>query len=444
MNYKKFKDIIGCSPNGRAYIGTYDIAVTLDLERNKCEWDKSEYLLSGKYRIYMTETSRSLNELLFDFYREVGRISLHHKFIDCAKADRYYDKNRIVAPFERAPLVEDMTLDEFAAIQMQYSAKPHMVLPYATMVTMKIMYPLEKDPTKLKKILSMINESIFIRRHYLEYVFEMNKKSLKVPKRLRINGPTIDNYDDDQRPKLTGRKAWEAVDSLNEWAAEMGYSKDNKIVDNVKKPIQTIMEKMHLYDRGSDFDTNIRIVIRSYGRPIAQISTEYFNIKIKKKKDDDDNPEIPIDKIKTYYNKYHDIVHDFVMPLYDKYKAEYKPENRNRFKAVIEKGLIDFLDGKGIPTENAITNIMKEHDEKENNNIMRPKTTELKTWKERHQILQQIIADVAERYNIGDYIIRDEYELNNKMNQIIDLYTVNANSHKIDDMVLPFLARSGA
>lgn len=429
MNYNVFRDIIGCSPNGHAIIGIYDIEVVLDNDRDYCQWDKELYEETNKYRIYMTGSERTINELLFDFYREVGRISLYHKTINYVKADRYYDKNRIVSPNDRYTLVENMTLDEFATVQLQYSIKPANVLPLATITTMKILYPYKDDDT-IKALLEMHNESILIRRKYMNYIFETNKKSMNVPKVLAKLNIGLD------RPKLVGDKAKDAVKSLNAWAEELGYT--NNHGEQTKKPIQVIMQKMKLHDRGVDFESNIRRIIRSYNGDIDIISTEHFIVKIKK-------DETPMDKIKTYYNKYHDIVHDYIVPLYDKYKSEYNPDIRYKYQCVIEKILIDFIDGI-TPSDETVQEIIRVYDHNNNNSntTINPKTAGMMTWKERQKILHQAINDVAERFNIKNYVIKDEYGLNNKMNRIVDLYCVDTTSHKIDDIILPFLERSGA
>ena len=263
----------------------------------------------------------------------------------------------------------------------------------------------------------------------MSYIFETNKKSMNVPKVLAKLNIGL------ERPKLVGDKAKDAVKSLNEWAEELGYTNH---VEQTKKPIQVIMQKMKLYDRGTDFESNIRRIIRSYNGDIDIISTEHFILKLKK-------DETPNDKIREYYNKYHDIVHDYIVPLYDKYKSEYNPDIRYKYQCVIEKILIDFIDGI-TPSDETVQEIIRAYDHNNNNSstTINPKTAGMMTWKERQKILNQAINDVAERFNIKNYVIKDEYGLNNKMNRIVDLYCVDTTSHKIDDIILPFLERSGA
>ena len=137
-SYERFKERIGCKKNNMVYITPYNIEVIMDETRRDSQWDKLQYLMSegNEIKIFMTDPNRPADELMFDFYREVGKLFLHNKLIDLHKADKYFDKEKL-ENFERSIIVEEFTLDEYATIKMNYDFNIVDVLPLWTKSKMK-------------------------------------------------------------------------------------------------------------------------------------------------------------------------------------------------------------------------------------------------------------------------------------------------------------------
>lgn len=191
-SYEKFKEKIGCSKSNTVYITPYIIEVIMDDTRRESQWDKLQYLMSeGKeIKIFMANPNRPAEELMFEFYREVGKLFLHKNLIDLHKADKYFDKEKL-ENFERSEIVKQFTLDEYATIKMNYDFNIVDVLPLWTKSKIKSK---KLDTADLETKLIKKNSEVTVRREYLSYIFKANKKNVKLPKSER-NIRMDDKYD---------------------------------------------------------------------------------------------------------------------------------------------------------------------------------------------------------------------------------------------------------
>lgn len=468
-NYQKFKERICCNKNSICTVGAYKIEVVLDESRKECCWDKLLYLMNGgECKIYMCNANRTIAELTFDFYREVGKLYLYNKLITLHKADKYYDKMNL-SPAERTSLVEDMTVDEYAAIQMSYSFKPTDVLPFVTKNQMIARHPAFDDGV-INSLLEKKNASITIRREYLTYIFEANKKSIKLPKRernIRLN----DDIDD---------------------AKNGPYKTKDPILDDDKKKeerrfIRNISAKMSLTDWSNDFTENVKNIIRVYTTDFNLLTIDDFVLKTKEYvplynepadwktpmkyyRQGDDKTYHQFKKVpdfvsgmfyqlveydekqlmKSLYDEYHGIVSTFVVKYYDCYRKSFSVRDRYMYQYIIENGLNDYIEHDIVPTPELINRLKIEYYNSINSTPSKLSTVSvgMLSYNERKNILNEIIDLVAESYHIEKYKIDECYELTNSMNRIVDTYFTNPSDKKIDakleKMVLPYIIRIGA
>ena len=82
MNYNRFKECLCINKHNICQVGPYKIEVVLDDVHQDTHWNQLEYITKKEYKIQMCNPNRSVKELLFDFYREVGRINQHHGLLD--------------------------------------------------------------------------------------------------------------------------------------------------------------------------------------------------------------------------------------------------------------------------------------------------------------------------------------------------------------------------
>ena len=468
-NYQKFKERICCNKNSICTVGAYKIEIVLDESRKECCWDKLLYLMNGgECKIYMCNVNRTIAELTFDFYREVGKLYLYNKLITLHKADKYYDKMNL-SPAERTQLVEDMTVDEYAAIQMSYSFKPNDVLPFYTKNQMAARHP-TFDENAINSLLEKKNDSVKIRREYLTYIFSANKKSIKLPKRER----NIRLSDDIAEAKNGPYKSKDPI-------------LDPPPKKEERRFIRNISAKMSLSDWTNDFADNVKNIIRVYSSPFENLTTDDFHLKTKEyillhvKPDDWDTPmkyyrldtdgsyhqfkKIPefiagiyyqlveYDEsklMKSLYDEYHGIVSTFVVKYYDCYRKSFSVKDRYMYQYIIENGLNDYIEHDIVPTSELINRLKIEYYDSINSTPSKLPTVSvgMLSYNERRKILTEIIDLIATEHNIEKYKINFCYELNNNMNNIVDTYFSNPSDKKIttklEQMLLPYIIRIGA
>lgn len=403
--YENFKRRLDINENNICKIDSFEIEVVINESITHTKWDQEYYETMKKFRIYITDPNRSTAELLFEFFREVGRICLHlNKYTDLHKADRYYDKNNIVSPISRIELVTDMTLDEFAAHQLDYIIKPQIVLPSATKLYMKSLFPLESE-LGIIALVKKKNILVSIRREYLLYVTKLNKTSPKVPKKLRINDLVSTSVNEEIKEN---RKILREV-SMMEKEAE--NKKEEK--KSAKSDIRIIAEKMKIPVLSDSFDTVIRVIIDTYGNSDT---------------------------------KHHKITSSFIVPYYLKLRRAFSTNDRNMYQFIITEILRAYVeDNKFEITEDTIKGLKEQYMNKDKHYSCLPKNNlKLMSYNERRNILMTIIKNIADKNNIKNYKINDNYELNNKMNEVVELYGNSPTDKRIETLILPFIVKSGA
>lgn len=467
MNYNKFKECLCVNKHNICQVGPYKIEVVLDDTRTESRWQQLEFVTKKELKICMCNPHRSVKELLFDFYREVGRINLYEKLIDVYKADKYYDRNKLIAPRERQQLVEDMTLDEWACIQMDYNLTPNIVLPFMNKNQMKVRY-IHLNDKDIEGALENKNAEILMRRDYLTWVIKNKDKHVKSPKRLKSKETdaeeAISSHSHAYEPKISNTPE----DPL----------KTPKPV--IKKPIRIIASKMNLSEWTDNFDDNVKHIIKVYTKPDEEISVDDFVLKTKEYIPLDDEPDdwgtpslyyrgtpqgyqsmkkppqfspgiyfklVEHDArkiIKELYDQYRHIVTDFLVRYYDNYRKSFSITDRDMYRYIIENGMRNFIELKQYPDKDEVEDLKKCWYAKNNQQPIKLTAhnsgNEMLTYKERRNLLQQAIKSVAEKHNIENYKIDDGYELNNAMNTIVEKYR-NNDSH-LDTWVLPYIIRS--
>jgi hypothetical protein len=105
--YEKFKHRVGCRKDNTVYITPYTIEVIPDDMRKATQWDKLQYLMSeGKViKIFIAEPNRSVDELTFDFYREVGRFLMYKQLIDTYDPEKYFKRSSVKSQY--AKIIDD-------------------------------------------------------------------------------------------------------------------------------------------------------------------------------------------------------------------------------------------------------------------------------------------------------------------------------------------------
>lgn len=405
--YENFKRRLDIGDDNICHIDMFDVEVILDESSHFIKWDEDYYETTKKYRILITDPNRSAAELLFEFFREIGRICLYqnNKYTDLHKADRYYDKNNLLSPLPREELVKDMTLDEFAAHQLDYIIKPLVVLPNATKLYMKSLFPLESE-LGIHALVEKKNIILSIRREYLKYVTKLNKTSPNVPKKLKIGYMDIGSSVNEEIRE--NRKILREV-SIMEKEAEV--KKEEKKAN--KSEIRIIAEKMKIPVLSDSFDTVIRVIIDTYGNADT---------------------------------KHHKITSSFVVPYYLKLRRSFSTNDRNMYQFIITNVLKSYVENKTEPTEEIIKALKEEYmnRDKHYSHLPQMNNVKLMSYKERRNVLMQIIKNIADKNDIKHYTINDNYELNNKMNEVVELYGASPTDKRIETIILPFIVRSGA
>jgi hypothetical protein len=430
--YEKFKQRVGCRKDNTVYITPYTIEVIPDDMRKATQWDKLQYLMSeGKViKIFIAEPNRSVDELTFDFYREVGRFLMYKQLIDTYDPEKYFKRSSVKSQYAKTDsILEEMALDKYATEQMAFKFNIKDIMGNQRG------YGYEK-----------------LRKEYVEYLFKYNKKT---------------------PPKRTER-----VDSIyDKPILEMEPKKEHR------KLIRNLSKKMGLSDWSNDFATNVKEMIRVYAKtPIEELTIDDFVIstnqyvKLLDEPDDWNTPmkyyiktgdneyhqfkKIPPfvegvyyelikydekDIIKTQYDKYHDLVSKVIVKYYDCYKSSFSIEDRYMYQFIIETSLSEY-EGKNIPNAEIIAEMKQSYyNSKHSPNTTSKVASTMMSYNERKTLLDKIICEVALNNHIFNYVINEGYDLNNRMNDIVSTYEANKKeiNSTIEKMVLPFIKRSG-
>ena len=465
MNYNRFKECLCINKHNICQVGPYKIEVVLDDVHQDTHWNQLEYITKKEYKIQMCNPNRSVKELLFDFYREVGRINQHHGLLDLHKADKYYDRNNLIAPKERSILVVDMSLDEYAAIQMDYNLTSLQVLPYITKNQMKTRFMYESD-IEIDKMIEKKNQEISIRRGYLDWVIKNKDKTSKAPKKLKNIDPDI-------------LEPSQYKGSYDKYPSEGAFTpKESKPVE--KKAIRVLAAKMSLSDWTDNFDDMVKHIIKVYNTPFENLKRSDFILETKTYFPLDDKPDDwgvpnkyyksvgagyilmkkipefvpglyfslvekdPKDLMKELYEEYHEIVSTFLVKYYDNYSKSFSTNDRGMYKYIIENTLKFYIENDAFPTADSINELKIQWFKRNTSDYAKisdtAKSKEMLTYKERRKLLEQAFAVVAERHNITNYTIIDSYELNDNMNAIVEKF--RNNDKHLDDAVLPYIRSS--
>lgn len=457
-SWNAFKERLMIKENNTCIVGPYLIHVGVDDTLRRSMWDRITYEVEKKHKITMTSPNRPVEELLFDFYRQVGRIALYQNQINRAQADLYYDHKKLTV-MNRSVIVEDMTLDAFAMAQMEYAFKTPKVLPFMTMSKYKTLHTLESD-VMLEKMMSHFNEDIQIRRDFIDYCYKLYKKK---PDSKSIINKTKDN---DMRA------------DLKDFASEEGYGSGQK-KSTPEKKIVSIVKKMSLLHWGPDFDSNLKHMIKIFTNDFDLVPNSDFVVYTDKYIVLYDEPEdwlkgayyrknpdgtytrmkkIPdfekglyyrhekLDErvlIKQIYDKYRPLFLKYIAPLYNKYNNVLSVNERYRYQFIIENILSTFNITGEMPTETDIDILNTKYEASISTSVRKAPST-MMTYNERKKILDTVVNSVAEKYCIIPYAIIDEYSLNNNMNKIVEEWDTSHNINKtIESMVLPYI-RSGS
>ena len=454
-SWEAFKTRLMMKENNTCIVGPYLIHVAVDDTLSSSTWDKITYEVERKHKITMTNPNRPVEELLFDFYRQVGKIALFQNQISRVQADLYYDRKKLAA-MNRGTLVEAMTLDEYSMKQMEYAFKTPKVLPFMTLSKYKTMHTLESD-VMLEKMLSHFNEDIQIRRDYIDYCYKLFKK--KPDKALSI------------RAKDNEMRA-----DLKDFAGEEGYGQ--KKVEPERK-IVSIVKKMSLLHWGSSFDENMKHMVKIFTSDFESVSNSDFVVytdkyielydepkdwlkgsyyrknpdgtytRMKKIPDFEKGMYYRLEKmdervlVKQIYDKYRPLFLKHIVPLYNKYNNVLSINDRYRYKFIIETILSEFNVSGTVPTEEAI-NILNDTYEASKSTPVRKAPPTMMTYNERKKVLDTVVRSVAEKNCIIPYSISDDYALNDNMNKIVEEWDKSHNINgTIESMVLPYI-RSGS
>lgn len=336
----------------------------------------------------MGDPARSVNELLFDFFREVGRICLYHKEISLHKADKFYDKNEWSSIVPRDELVTDMTLDEFAGAQLSYTFKPLSVLPNATKLSVSSTMELGNEEL-VKTIVEKRNSVLALRREYIKYFSDVNKTSSSAPKKLAIGG----------KPATTTPKP----------SLEFGDIKPPVKQETIKSEIRILAEKLGIKCLTNNFDDCIRLIMDTYG---------------------------------DAKSKHHDIVSRFIVPYYLKYRRAQSTKDRNLIMHVIQTLLDNYISTGILPSDKDIEETKNELSNKDKYTPKIPKALNVMSYKERRNLLMAIIEAIAKKYGMNHYVVQDDYHLNDRMNEVVELYNKDVHDVRIDNILLPFIVES--
>ena len=445
------------SKDERCHVDTFKITIEPSGNVLKALWDEDLYKMTREYKIYMNP-GRMLSQMYFDFYREIGRIKLHHNTIGCHRADKWFNVNDVVAPNTRESLVIDMTLDEFAAHQLQYLLPLEKLLDYTDMEQMTALYPNELTD-KLDKLVTIHNMEIDIRRCYIQWIIRNSKKTNKKPVNLKIS---------------------------HEGEEIMSNAYETKIIETDKKEtpskIQEVMRKMSLNSWTKNFDANIKEMIRVYASPLAELTEDDMILKTESYIPLEDKPEdwetakdkyfrindgryqgmrkMPKfekgmyyrhikydvkDLIEDEYNMYHKIVVSFVVPYYKKYVKTFRSDERNMYQYIITRALSAYIESTiEEPTDIRINNYVAEWENSQRPDIVSSGVgdkTKMMSFNEKKRVIDIIAEKICDKYGILEYEFKEGYLLDKRIQDAAFIYGKDGSGSidKIEEKVMPFM-----
>lgn len=362
--------------------------------------DEDYYTRSGEFMICMNSTERTIKELLFDFYHEVGKIMLKVGGINVEEPTAWLKKNQYKVS-NKSNIVQEMACDIYAGERLDYNVTLTKVLPLVRLDKYKASHK-GIDNEAAKEEVICLNEDIKVRRKYLNLkISEANSIKLHDMLNRSSTAPTkplasLDNYNPEKARKSRANKNTEILVALAEsFGIDTGRTFDDKgnVIDKPVKQttMQEILFKIGItYSSNEDWSCLCNRLIRAITSPhidqslwynISEVkyvsvynepedwNTNYHNyyrkdpkgiyihiggytapsfsdFAVYRKKNNNNTKEIISRKEKYGY-----VVRNFVVPYYKKYCGAFRANERNNIAYAITCGLDSYISTGLIPTE---------------------------------------------------------------------------------------------
>lgn len=381
------------------------ILVDWDNEVNQKPYlDEDYYKQSGEFLICMNSTEkRTLKELLFDYYREVGKIMLKIGGINTEEAAAWLKKYQYKVT-NKSMIVQEMACDIYGAERVDFNISLVKALPL-TRLDKYISTHDGIDENVAREEVAGINDDIKVRRKYLNLkISEANSIKLNnLLNRPVVSKPiaSLSNFDPEKARKSKARKSTEILIELAESCGiDTGRTFDDR-GNVIEKPVKqtTMMEIMFkigiTYSSNEDWSSMCNRLIKAITAPVINPSlwynigeskyssvtsepkdweTEYRNyyrkdpkgiyihiggdvapdfndFPVYKKKNNNNTKEIESRKEKYGY-----VVRNFVIPYYKKYCDAFRSNERNNIAYAITCGLDNYISTGIMPSDEDVNN----------------------------------------------------------------------------------------
>lgn len=324
--------------------------------------DHDYHELTGEWLIMINQSDRPSNQLMFDFYHEVGHIMLDLGEISTEPFMKWYKDRFFYNESNIEELAVEATCDEYAFLKMDCPRNIEGLLPLLSAITVAKKYP-DKDIAEIKEYCSSVNDILKDRRKYLHKIASENTPSAS-PSSMFVRSNRPPKFS----PNVVKRK------KFLEYCKAMGYG--SKSADHVKTDLHHAMDKLYIvYDLSETFpelceklisaltDKNDMFSIPKYkyvvtkGRPDNwdnEYHTYYYNIngkytKIRKLPEAPEwlsdtfwiriniDPNAVISGYRTKYEKFR----KFLEEKYKAWKWEVHADQRNIIQKTIEHFALD-------------------------------------------------------------------------------------------------------
>lgn len=324
-----------------------EIFLDCDDSSSKSYFDEEVFENDGDYVIHLTGLNRSVRELLFDFYHQVGHIFIKKGYLDTMAASIWL-KDSGYGVSNMTIILSEMACDAYAMKELAYVGTAYRLIPALTDNEIRSKYPTLSDD-EIMILTKQENLDISVRRRYLNYLIakysdrDDDEDISGIPLRDRMfNEKEKNKRRRKQSPKMSLR---DARDTLLEYA--IAYDIDVTEIKTSTSLIAEVMEDMNiLHDNKISFENACNTIIQAITSPSI-----HSNLFIHKK----GNPQ-PSDMRRIYK----DVVKEFLIPQYKQYKETINANKRNEIKYIIEHGLKRSTITKTTPTQTEINNYKNE------------------------------------------------------------------------------------
>lgn len=263
-----------------------DITVILDWD-DECTdssyLDHDYHTLTGEWLIMINQTDRPSNQLMFDFYHEVGHIMLQIGEISTEPFMKWYKDRFFYNESSIEELAVEATCDEYAFLKMDCPRNIEGLLPLLSAISVARKYP-DKDIEDIKEYCSSVNDILKDRRKYLHKIASENTPT---------STPSTRFIRSNRSPKFSSNVVKRK--KFLDYCKAMGYG--SKTVDHVKTDLHHAMDKLYIqYDLSETFAELCEKLISALTDKNDMFSIPKYRYVVTKKKPDNWD-----DKYHTYY-----------------------------------------------------------------------------------------------------------------------------------------------